>query len=156
MTDEGEFVGGWKTLLDGSRVPMTTAEAEGIQAMMRAAKEKQAKAYPETLDALRAFLDAEQRLTDLGWKKYVFGLEDGAAVAVIERGSTGIFKGVWIKPYFHFCDCVSLKERVLWKRIEDLTDDERQRMNSCSADHAVWMEAQTAIFARMAAEFLND
>lgn len=153
MGGKRRFVRGHKTMIDGTRVPMTEAEGEEIWAMVQKAKDQRAKDYPETIDALQAFCDADQRLTDLGWKKYTFGLEDGAELAVIERSSTGIFAATWNKPYFQYSGCVSGVGKVWWKPIADLTDAERARMGKCSADHAAFMENEMKILSRISEMF---
>jgi hypothetical protein len=142
MTGKKTFKGGWKTMLNGSRVPVTEDEAEDLWKCVEEGQKRRAERYPETLDALTAFIDADQRLTDLGWKKYSFGLEEGVELAVIEKGSTGIFEGFWQKPYFHYADYVASVGKVLWKPVADLTASERARMDKCSADHAIFMEGQ--------------
>ncbi len=144
-----KFVGGWKTLSDGSRVAVSEAEASDLWAYIEGEGARLAAAYPTTVDALRAFCDADQRLKSLGWKSYTFGVEDGAEVAVVERGSTGIFHGFWQKPYFHYADCVSSVGEVFWKLVSDLTEDEAAKMTECSKSHGEFMESQLAMLSRL-------
>ena len=142
---------GYKTMLGGSRVEMSASEIDHLEKHIADQDKRRAEAFPTTLAALGAFIDADQRLTALGWKKYTFGFDDGTELAIIERGSTGIFYGFWNKPYFHYADCVSpIKDGVFWKLIADLTDDERLQMNKCSADHGKFMKAQTWSFQAIA------
>lgn len=148
MTDS-KFVSGWKTMLNGDREPMTSGEADAIMDFVEAARTKQAAAYPTTYDTLRAFIDADERMRDLGWKTYIFDLVDGEEVAVAERGSTGIFHASWVKPYLHFHDCVGAMGKHFIKRIADLSPDELATMNRCSADHAEYMRHQCDRLARL-------
>lgn len=145
----GKFIGGWKTLNDGSRVPGTETEASDLWAYIECEDARRAAAYPQTGDALRAFCDAGQRLKSLGWRGYTFGIEDGAEVAVVERGSTGIFHGFWQKPYFHYADCVGAVGKVLWKPVSELTADEAATMDECSKSHVEFMNGQFAMMARL-------
>ena len=138
-----EFKRGWKTMLDGSRIPMSEDEAANLWRIVEQNRAEQAAAYPTTHSALRAYIDADERMHDLGWRSTIFDLEDGDEVAVAERGSTGIFRAVWVKPYLHYQDCVSSAGKHFVKRIADLTPDEVETMDRCEADHKEFMEAQT-------------
>lgn len=149
MTKKKTFIHGWKTMTDGSRTPMTEDEANEIWQDVEEQEKRRADQMPETMDALRAFIDADQRLTELKWKKHSIGIEEGTEVAVVENGSTGIFRGVWSKPYFHYADCVSSAGKVWWKPVADLTEAERAWMEKCGADHAAFMDAQMKSFARI-------
>ena len=138
-----EFKRGWKTMLDGSRVPLSETECSDLIRWVENKRAEQAAAYPTTHAALRAYIDADERMRALGWCSMIFGLEDGDEVAVAERGSTGIFRAVWVRPYLHYQDCVSSAGKHFVKRIADLTPDEVETMDRCEADHKEFMEAQT-------------
>ena len=138
-----EFKRGWKTMLDGSRIPMSEDEASNLWNIVEQKQAEQAAAYPTTHSALRAYIDADERMRDLGWRSTIFDLEDGDEVAVAERGSTGIFRAVWVKPYLHYQDCVSNMGKHFVKRVDDLTEDEAETMARCEADHLEYMQAQT-------------
>ena len=138
-----EFKRGWKTMIDGSRIPMSEDEASNLWNIVEQKRAEQAAAYPTTHSALRAYIDADERMRDLGWRSTIFDLEDGDEVAVAERGSTGIFRAVWVKPYLHYQDCVSNMGKHFVKRIADLTPDEVETMDRCEADHLEYMQAQT-------------
>ncbi len=138
-----EFKRGWKTMLDGSRIPMSEDEASNLWNIVEQKQAEQAAAYPTTHSALRAYIDADERMRDLGWRSTIFDLEDGDEVAVAERGSTGIFRAVWVKPYLHYHDCVSNMGKHFVKRVADLTEDEAETMARCEADHLEYMRAQT-------------
>lgn len=149
------FINGWKTALDGTRTQLTKDEGAELWRMVEDSRARQAAAYPTTHDALRAYIDADERMRDLGWVRTIFNLADGAEVAIAERGSTGIFRGFWSKPYLHYCDCVSHMGKHFLKRIGDLTPDELATMERCEADHKVMMEAETKAMQRLQA-FMED
>jgi len=138
-----EFEHGRKTMLDGSRIPLSETEISDLSRWRENKRAEQAAAYPTTHSALRAYIDADERMRDLGWVSTIFNLDDGAELAVAERGSTGIFRAVWVKPYLHYHDCVASMGKNFIKRIADLTPDEAETMARCEADHLEFMEAQT-------------
>ena len=144
-----KFVSGWKTLADGTREPMAADEADALMRYVEEKRAQQAQAYPATYDALRAYIDAEERMRALGWRTHIFDLQDGDEVAVAERGSTGIFHGFWQKPYIHFHDCVGAMGKHFIKRVSDLSPDEVETMKRCSADHAEYMENHVERMARL-------
>lgn len=144
-----DFKHGWKTMLDGTRVPLTEQEADGLWRRMQDAEERRAAAYPTTRDALKAHLDADQRMRDLGWSKTIIGLSEGEEIAVAEWGSTGIFRGFWSKPYLHYADCVASSGKHFIKRMADLTDDEREHMDRCTEDTKRLIDAETERFQRL-------
>lgn len=133
---ETQFVRGWATLADGTRIETTADDAAEMWKMFEAIKAKRAAAYPTTHDALCAFLDATERMRDLGWRTAIFGVEDGDEFAIAEQGSTGIFRAVWIEPYLHYQDCVAHMGEHYIKRLADLTDAERLKMVECESSHA--------------------
>jgi len=150
MDKRKTFIGGWKTLNDGSRVPVSESEAAEFWELAERIDADRAAAFPTTVDALRGVISAKERLKALGWKQTIFGLENDAEVALAELGSTGIFRAVWQKPYLHYCDCVAEMGRHYIKPIADLTPDELATMDRCSRDHDEWMQAQSAMYARLA------
>lgn len=151
-----KFKHGWKTGIDGSRTPITEGECADLIAMVEESERKRAAAFPKTLDALRAFLDADQRMKDLGWRKSIFGLEDGAELALAEIGSTGVFRAVWCKSYLHYQGCVASMGKSFIKPIADLTPDERAKMEECEANHAEFMEHQTGRMQALSEIYASD
>lgn len=149
MTGEKLDMRGHMTMLDGSHVALSQEEITSLLDMVEITREQQAIAFPTTHDALRGFIDVEERMRELGWKKSIFNLEDGDELAVCEYGSTGIFNAFWYEPYLHYCDCVSSMGKVFIKRVADLTLIEGEQMKKCSDDHAVFMEAQTLSMQRL-------
>ena len=133
------FKHGWVTNLDGSRTPLTAEDADAIMAGVREDERLRAEAYPTTVDALRTFLDADQRMCDLGWKKFIYKLEAGVELALCEQGSTGIFRAFWNKPYLHYQGCVASMGKHYIKPIADLTPVERVKMDECESSHAEHM-----------------
>jgi len=147
--DNPKFVSGAKTMADGTRVPITSDEAADLWRMVEDAQAARAKAYPATQDALRAFIDADARMSDLGWRTSIFDLVDGEALAVAEKGSTGIFSAIWRKPYLHYHDCVAHMGKHYIKRASDLTADEREKMDACARDHSAFMDGQAKMMQRL-------
>lgn len=144
-----DFKHGWKTMLDGTRVPLTEQEAGGLWRRIQDDDERRAAAYPTTHDALKAHLDADQRMRDLGWSKTIIGLAEDEEIAVAEWGSTGIFRGFWRKPYLYYADCVASSGKRFIKRIVDLSDDEREQMDRCTEDTKRMIDAETKMFQRL-------
>lgn len=138
-----KFKHGWVTNIDGSRTPLTSDDAEALMAGVRESERLRAEAYPATIDVLRAFLDADQRMRDLGWKKSVFGMENGDEFALCEQGSTGIFRAFWNKPYLHYQDCVASMGKHYIKPIADLTPVERVKMDECESSYTEYMIHET-------------
>jgi len=99
-------------------------------------------------------------MSDLGWRKSMFRLEDGTELALCEQGSTGIFRAFWNKPYLHYQDCVASMGKHYIKPISDLTPDERAKMDECADRHAEFMVHHTkqmqALSALLSPENLPD
>lgn len=156
MRNDRKFSGGWKTMMDGTRVQITESEAAELWAAIERTEAQQAADYPTTYSALCAHIDADERLQKLGWKKHIFNLTDGEELALIEWGSTGIFRATWKKPCLLYHDCVAQMGKVFIKRVSDLTDDERDRMEKCSADHAEFMKHQHERMSRVAEVMMGE
>lgn len=154
MSDR-EFKGGWKTLLDGTREPITEAEADCLWRAVEEADKRRAEIFPTTVDALRGFIDAEQRMKSLGWKSHSFGVQDGAELAVCQKGSTGIWRAFYQKPYVHYSGCVGQLTELFWKEVGDLTQDELAHMERCDADAKNMMEVEIGRLQRMS-EYLAE
>lgn len=131
----GEYHG-HMTMADGSHVPLSEVDAKALMGAVRLADEDRAQRMPTSDDAMSAFLDAEQRMKALGWRKGLgifTGVKRGEECAIREQGSTGIWSG-WIDEdgkYAHYCDCVSSPRKLWLKPLADLTEDERTKMAEC-------------------------
>lgn len=148
---------GWKSLEDGTRVEMTEAEAESVLALVEQSKQRIAEAYPDTVTALRGFIDADQRMRDLGWQQHCFGLEDGAKFCLVEVGSTGLFEAVYRNGRFHYDGGVRRGgSGVYWKLRSDLTPQEAERMAETSANNAAAAEAHMRAMANLAGPSFED
>jgi hypothetical protein len=142
---------GWKSLPDGTRVEMTEAEVAAAIEAVEQNKQRVAETYPDTYSALRAFIDADQRMHQLGWRHHFAVLEESDEVAVIEIGSTGLFKCVWRNGLFHGDDFVRRAGAdIYWKRIAELTPQEVERMAETSASNAAAAEAHMRAMANLA------
>lgn len=140
---------GHKTFADGHHEPLTKEEAETLWLAVEAARTKRAEAMPTGQNALRAMIDAQERLHELGWwKGGGLRVRRGDECAVAETGSTGMWRGRVDAEgeYVHFGDCVR-KPRDCWlKPLADLTDDERAWMEECDRNEAeasqAWLDRQ--------------
>jgi hypothetical protein len=142
---------GHKTLIDGSRVPLTKDEAAAIVEAARVADRERAKDMPTVRDALATMIRAEQRMKDLGWwKGGGLRVKPGDECAVAETGSTGIWRGRLDaeRKYVHYGDSVSDPRKCWLKPLADLTEGERAWMEECDRHEA---EAYSAMLVRYAA-----
>ncbi len=143
---------GHKTLIDGTHVPLTEDEADAIWKAVDAAKVKRDQEMPTAQDALRALIEAQQRLQELGWRLGGgLRVKRGDECAVAETGSTGIWRGHLDADgkYVQYCDCVSDPRKCWLKPLADLSDEERAHMETCDEREA---EAYTAMIDRWALE----
>lgn len=97
---EGSEVVGHKTFGDGRggfrHEPLTRAEADVLIAHCRSEDERRKALMPDEQSAIRMMMDAHTRLTDMGWKDPIYCPKDGRTFEVIEPGSTGIFKCIYM------------------------------------------------------------
>lgn len=141
---------GHKTLIDGSHIPLTRDEADGLWKMAEDAKAQRAEAMPTAQDALRLLIQAKERLNELGWREGNFCIRANDECAVAQTGSTGMWKG-WLddeRKYVHHGDSVNSPRDVWLKPMTDLSDDERRHMDECDKREA---EAYAAAVVRYAA-----
>lgn len=73
--------------------PLTRAEGEALWAACEPARVDRAERMPDEQAAIRALMDAHERLKELGWREGKYCPRDGTVFRVIELGSTGIFDG---------------------------------------------------------------
>ncbi len=143
---------GHKTMIDGSHVTLTEDEAAVLRKAIDDDNAARAVAMPAAKDALRALIDAEQRLNELGWRKGGgLRVRRGDDCAVAQTGSSGIWRGRVDADgdYVHFGDCVA-KPRDAWlKPLGDLSGEERAWMDDCDKREA---EAYRAMLDRMMPE----
>lgn len=147
---------GHKTLIDGTHVPLTEDEADAIWKAVNAAKAKRAQDMPTAQHALRALIEAQQRMQELGWwQGGGLRVKRGDECAVAETGSTGIWRGHLDADgkYVQYCDCVSDPRKCWLKPLADLSDEERAHMETCDEREA---EAYTAMIDRWASEEARD
>lgn len=130
---------GHRTLVDGTHVPLTENEAGAIMQYVEDARIKREDNMPTAQDALRAMIEAKQRLQELGWwQGGGLRVKRGDECAVAETGSTGMWRGRLASDgkYVHYGDCVSDPRKCWLKPLSDLTDDERAWMEECDKREA--------------------
>lgn len=86
------FRGGWKTMRDGSRVPMSEDEAKSLWDRIEADRIARQNMMPDERSAIITMFSAWLRLKELGWREAQYCPKDGSCFEVIEPGSTGIFR----------------------------------------------------------------
>jgi hypothetical protein len=141
---------GHMTLIDGSHVPLANEEAEALWKVAEQSKANRADAMPTAQDALRALIQAEERLRELGWwRGGGLRVRRGDKCAVAAQGSTGIWSGRLDADgtFVDYVDAVSKRDKVFLKPLDQLSDDERQHMEECDRQEAA---AFTAMMGRMA------
>jgi len=152
MTTKPEYYG-HKTMVDGSRIPLTKDEAEALIRSVEDADARRAQQMPTARDALAMLISSEQRLKDLGWwKGGGLRVKRGDECAVAETGSTGIWHGrVDVEgTYVHYCDCVASPRERWLKPLSELTDEERAHMLACDLREAEAHKAEMDRWSRIA------
>jgi len=93
-----EFAGSFR-LTDGTRVQLSSVQAEAIWRESERRNKERAARLPDEKSAIGAMFDAYDRLRELGWSDAIYCPKDGTHFQVIEPGSTGIFdanyQGEW-------------------------------------------------------------
>ena len=135
---------GHMTMTDGSHVLLSENEAKNMMEQIRESEAKSAADMPTSDDALKIFSRALQRLRRLGWYDGSGCPKDGTPFAVIEFGSTGIFRGnytgEWPYAFANLGDASRHPHGFMWKHLDKLTDDERSKMEACEKDHMDWLD----------------
>jgi hypothetical protein len=138
VTDQNNYHG-HMTMSDGSHVPLSEDEAAALWAAMKDAEAKRASDMPDITAALSVACGAIQRARDLGWREARYCPKDGAAIAIAELGSTGIWQGIyvgkWPDGHLMYADCATDVGGRLFKPLADLTDVEREKMERCDRDN---------------------
>jgi len=144
---------GHMTKTDGTHVELSADEAEKLWKDIEEQDAKRAANMPNFKAAINAISNARQRLRDLGWSEGIYCPQDGTPFAVVTPGSTGIHQGRYRGKYpdgrIDMGDESARPEGCMWKAIDKLSDDERELMEHCAADHREWMERQFKMFAAM-------
>ena len=145
---ERQFIGGHKTMIDGTHLPLTEDEANAIWHGIEKATAARAEAMPTARDVLRSMIQAETRMRELGWA-LGGGLKvrRGDECAVMQPGSTGMWRGRVDAEgkYVHFGDSVADPKACWLKPLADLTTEERTYMEECDLREA---EAYRAMLPR--------
>lgn len=147
----GEKVVGHKSMIDGSHEPLYESEAREILAACEAADKRRKGLMPDSMSAIEMLHDAQTRLKDEGWREGCYCPKNGTPFALIEFGSTGIFQGVyhgeWPNGHILAGDCVSSPHGVMWKALDKLTEDEREKLDRCLEMERQFIEREIAAFA---------
>jgi hypothetical protein len=142
--DERQFTGGWATMADGSRVPLSAEDAQALGDAAVAADERDAADMPATKDALTTLCRAKERLRKLGWRDGTYCPKDGSQFAMVEYGSTGIFTGSfpgkWPYDFAQSMDGGTHPHGFLWKPLADLTEAEEAARMEAIASSAAYSE----------------
>jgi hypothetical protein len=143
---------GHKTMIDGTHVPLTEAEAKALWDGAMAAKAARGENMPTSRDALSVMIEAEQRMHELGW--WLGGglrVRKGDECAVSQTGSTGMWRGRVDDEgkYVHFGDSVSAPNKCWLKPLADLTEQEREWMAECDKREAEAFDADIKRYAAM-------
>ena len=138
---------GHKTMSDGSHVALSADEAKALWERIENEKNERASKLPDSLACLSAISQAKNRMRELGWREGVYCPRNGETFAVSQIGSTGMWSGHWspgIDQLSHgfviAADSAMNPQTTFFKPLEELTDDERERMKACDADNAAWVE----------------
>lgn len=128
---------GHMTMADGSRVALSSEEAERLVRACKEAEAKSAADTPTTAEAVREMQRARERLRRLGWRDGVYCPKDGSTFAVIQYDSTGIFEahysGEWPSGFVYCCDGIEHPKGMMFKALADLTNAEREKLDDCMA-----------------------
>lgn len=135
MSEGRKFIRGHKTMLDGTRVPITADEAEAIWAKAEGEKRRRAAEMTTSKDALDSLHSAMARLEELGWRRGMYCPKDGTPFAWLEFGSTGTwmgsYSGKWPDGHILAAGGVDRPEGGMWKPLADLTAEEAKHMHQC-------------------------
>ena len=85
-------------------------------------KAKRAKRMPTEQDAIKELFQAWLRLKELGWQEAMYCPKDGSEFLVIEAGSTGIHRCVYLGKWpkgGYWIDGGSPSHPILFRRIEN-------------------------------------
>ncbi len=129
---------GRRTMPDGSRIPLTQQEAKDIHAAVKNMVAERAEKLPTAVSALQAISEGVERLRELGWSS--IGPRDGEEKAMIQFSSTGMWEASRHGDYIHSEDCVygPRDGTLMFKPLDKLTPDERERIEYCSKTRPRW------------------
>lgn len=131
--DRKNFPHGWRTMRDGSRVPLTESEAAEMRAYVERIQAERIAAMPTTVTALDAISSAVQRLRDLGWT--TMSPKEGETKACVQFTSTGMWEATRRGEYIHYSGCVTSRPKdMMFKPMDALTEDERSILRKCAKD----------------------
>lgn len=152
MTDR-KFIAGHATTYDGERVALTEADANAIWEACELADQKRREVMPDSMAALRVLQDARTRLRDEGWRGAQYCPKDGSEFAVIQYGSTGIFRafynGLWPSGQLFVQGEFGHPSGHLWKPLLDLTEAERAQLDECEDAERRVSDAHTRSMAAL-------
>lgn len=129
----------------------TEEQAKAIfEAVSKSDAEREA-AMPTYQAALHQASAAKERLKKLGWREGIYCPKDGTPFALVEWGSTGVhpghYMGVWPEGDVYCNDYLVPPHAIMWKAIENLSDDERVALEASTADGKEFIERQLRAFS---------
>lgn len=146
---EKQYSGSMSTI-DGERIQLSPDEAKAIWDACEKASEERKVSMPDTGKALAALSNANQRLQELGWSQGIYCPKNGSTFALIEYGSTGIFRGhyegKWPNGWVQYCGCSGRPEGMRWKALDKLTEAERKHLAECDEMERKLMERDAQMF----------
>lgn len=135
---DGEWQG-WKTMRDGSRVPMKPGEAEALILHVEAEEAKRKSDYPTEKDARREMFRAWLRLKDFGWREAEYCPKDGSPFDVIEADSSGVhrchYSGEWPRGQYWISSEGDLwPSRPILFRLDPAAEEARKAKMAAAAE----------------------
>ena len=133
---------------------MGFATKEQVAAIFKAIKERdedrQAR-MPDTIAALDQAATAKDRLRKLGWSEGSYCPKDGTKFALVEWGSTGVhlghYIGEWPTGHIYCGDFLLRPQSVMFKPLDQLTDDEKAALDISIEDDRQFMERQARMLS---------
>lgn len=130
----------------------TEEQAEAIFEAIRRSDAEREAAMPTHQAALHQAFAAKERLKKLGWREGIYCPKDGSSFALVEWGSTGVhcghYMGEWPNGDIYCGDFLVPPAAVMWRALDQLSDDERAALDRSIADHKAFMEQQSKMFAQ--------
>ncbi|MEM6381121.1 MAG: hypothetical protein AAF739_00470 [Pseudomonadota bacterium] len=130
-----EKFGGFATTHDGKHVTLSQDEARALLDSAEKQKQQRASDIPTSHNALAIISNAMIRLRELGWRDACYCPKDGSEFAVLELGSTGIFRSFYMGESpdgrLYLDDFFVHPDGCLFKPLDRLTDDERTQLEQC-------------------------
>lgn len=96
MSENDYSYSGSAKMADGTRQVLTPDEAKALWQIVDAADADRKARIPDQATALRLMMDAFIRLKAMGWRDAIYCPKDGTEFEVIEAGSTGVHRCIYL------------------------------------------------------------